>query len=442
MRSMNRLEILMNQVPVGFWDVSRHGDHRLGYYKSWIDNPRSRPISLSLPLIPVGQYHTGPKVEAFFDNLLPDSTDIRRRLATRFKVKTIKPFDLLSEIGRDCVGAIQLLPENNERLDDQKIYPDGRAITDEEIGRLLKRITSGASNFNTGLSEEFRISVAGIQEKTALLLWKNQWFVPHGATPTTHILKLPIGALPDIDMSLSVENEWFCLNFLSGFGIPVPEVEIADFQDVRCLQVSRFDRLVSNETIIRLPQEDLCQVFSVYPSQKYESDGGPGIPDIMKLLLGAVDPERDRSVFFKTQILFWLLAAIDGHAKNFSIFLMPANQFRMTPVYDVLSAYPVTGNGNGLLPKQKLKMAMAVHGKNKHYKWDRITKKHWLMTAKMAGMNEETVTGLFEQIREEWEDAMEKALEKTKKSAFSSSIYPLAEVICERFSESVKSLLY
>ena len=67
------------------------------------------------------------------------------------------------------------------------------------------------------------------------------------------------------------------------------------------------------------PSEDCCQALSFPPALKYESDGGPGILSIMQLLKGSDDPEHDLRMFLKAQIVLWLLGAIDGHAKNFSI---------------------------------------------------------------------------------------------------------------------------
>jgi serine/threonine-protein kinase HipA len=66
----------------------------------------------------------------------------------------------------------------------------------------------------------------------------------------------------------------------------------------------------------------------------------------------------DRRIFFKTQILFWLLAAIDGHGKNFSVFLEAGNRYRMTLLYDILSAYPLMSKKG--LQRQKIKMAMSL----------------------------------------------------------------------------------
>jgi serine/threonine-protein kinase HipA len=98
-----------------------------------------------------------------------------------------------------------------------------------------------------------------------------------------------------------------------------------------------------------------------------------------------MDAAEDRRDFIRTQVVFWLLAAIDGHVKNFSILLLPGGAFRVTPRYDILSAYPMLGHSRGLSP-QKITMAMAVEGKNRHHHWNGIRRRHWLETAKRCGV--------------------------------------------------------
>ncbi|PWU32249.1 HipA domain-containing protein, partial [Enterobacter hormaechei] len=77
--------------------------------------------------------------------------------------------------------------------------------------------------------------------------------------------------------------------------------------------------------------------------------------------------ERDNAQFFMTQIVFWMLAATDGHAKNFSISIGPQGLYHLTPVYDGLSAGPVIGHGNNQISWQKFKLAMAVRGSSNYY---------------------------------------------------------------------------
>jgi serine/threonine-protein kinase HipA len=130
----------------------------------------------------------------------------------------------------------------------------------------------------------------------------------------------------------------------------------------------------------------MCQALGRSPSLKYQADGGPGIVGIMQLLLGSADAAGDRDRFFRAQILFWLLAATDGHGKNFSLYLESDNRYRLTPLYDILSAHPLMQTN--ALPKQKAKMAMAVKGKKPYYYWDSIQSRHFISTAKRANFSE------------------------------------------------------
>jgi len=294
-----------------------------------------------MPLRPTE--YRGDTVTAYFDNLLPDSRRIRERIQRHFAASSSSAFDLLAEIGRDCVGAIQLLPESASAPDGHKI--EGATLTRKDIENLLTDLLR-TTPMGTQESDDFRISLAGAQEKTALLRLKGQWLRPIGTTPTTHILKLPIGTGGGgIDLTTSVENEWLCAEILRAYGVPVARCSMDRFGAQQVLVVERFDRRLSSDGswIVRLPQEDLCQATGVPSDRKYEADGGPGIQTTMDLLLGSSRAEDDRRDFFKTQMLYWLLCAIDGHAKNFSLFMETDGGYRLTPRYDVLSAYPVLG---------------------------------------------------------------------------------------------------
>lgn len=147
-------------------------------------------MSLSLPYtgdLPL----RGAVVRNFFDNLLPDSGSIRKRVASHFKLASIEAFDLLQEIGRDCAGAIQLLKEDQAPAGVKRI--DGIVMSEEDVERHLIQITQPGPAGHGDDADELRISLAGAQEKTALLWHNDNWMRPHGSTPTTHILKLPLG---------------------------------------------------------------------------------------------------------------------------------------------------------------------------------------------------------------------------------------------------------
>ena len=376
----------MNGQRVGLWFWSRTGTPAFRYDALWSQSPNARPLSMSMPLPAAGGDITGAVVENYFDNLLPDSNRIRERLRRRFGAPSTRAADLLARIGRDCVGAIQLLPDGVVPAAHDHI--DSQPLTDAQVEALLHDVTDDASAEDSLLAD-FRISIAGAQEKTALLRVRDRWHLPHAATPTTHIFKLPLGRVGNMraDMSNSVENEWLCHNVLALLGFDVAKTEMAQFGRQKVLVVERFDRrwMDGSRWIARLPQEDFCQATGTPGDLKYQSDGGPGIRACLDLLSGSSQANADKLAFVKTQLMFWLMAATDGHAKNFSIFLERGGGFRLTPLYDVLSAWPIIGNGANRVSPRRAKLAMALRGKNVHYNLHDIHMRHWQALAKQSG---------------------------------------------------------
>ena len=385
------LSVAMNGDLVGKLTKNTDGGMSFQYAEEWLAEPGARAISLSLPL-QKGRI-IGSAVYNFFSSLLPDSEAIIDRMQIRFKVKTNHPFDLLAAVGRDCVGAIQLYSPDTEIPSVMETHAE--PLNENQIEELL----DGYQTAPLGMSEDvdFRISLAGAQEKTALLWYQDCWQRPQGSTPTSHIFKLPIGLIEhhNIDLRESCENEWLCLCIAREFGFPVTNAELAIFGQKKVLIVERFDRKWSSSGnwLLRLPQEDCCQALSVAPALKYESDGGPGIESIMTLLLGSQKAIDDREMFFKSQILFWMLAAIDGHGKNFSIFIESGTSFRLTPLYDVMSAFPIF-EARGIEIK-KAKMAMALQGKNRQYNFSMIQPRHFISTATKVGFPTKTAMELM-----------------------------------------------
>ena len=373
------LNAWMNGELVGTWSVNR-GTHTFVYAGSWIDSPKVRSLSLSLP-ITASREVRGDAVAHYFDNLLPDNERIRERLGRRFRTRSTDAFALLEAIGRDCVGAVQLLPQDAEPIGWNGV--DCEPLSDKQIAAVLRAVPAdtgpGAPQPDDDL---FRISIAGAQEKTAFTRHKGRWCRPHGATPTTHIFKLPLGLVGGsrrVDLSDSVQNEWVCAQIVAQLGLPVAPTAMARFGDEEVLVVERFDRawMDGKTWIARLPQEDLCQALGVPPRRKYEADGGPGMAKCLQLLAGSADAQQDTLAFQLTQLAFWLMAATDGHAKNYSIFLQPGDSYVMTPLYDVLSMWPYFGSGPNRLNRRQAGLAMALRSKNAHYKLETIQPRHW-----------------------------------------------------------------
>ncbi len=380
------LAIWMNGHRVGVWTQARR-NHVLQYDSSWVASPAGRMLSLSLPFTPGNVEHRGEVVAHYFDNLLPDSGAIRTRIRSRFATASTDAFELLTAIGRDCVGAVQLLPDGESPVGYDRI--DAEPLSDADVERSIAASLSAGRVLGQPESDEFRISLAGAQEKTALLFHRGKWCRPLGATPTTHIVKLPLGLVGHLQMDMkdSVENEWLCARLMQAYGLSTASCEIVEFGARKVLVVERFDRArQTGGWIARLPQEDFCQALGRPSIQKYESDGGPGMRDILRILETGSCPAEDMRAFLKAQVVYWLLAATDGHAKNFSLFHERGGKYRLTPFYDVLSAWPLIGRGAGKLDEHKVKLAMAVRSKSAHWKLNDIRARHWIETARRYGI--------------------------------------------------------
>ncbi len=399
-RARPPLNVFINSRLVGQLRKQASGATDFQYDESWLHWQHVFPISLSLPLRE--DRYVGDPVVAVFDNLLPDDIDIRRRLAERVGSEGDDAYSLLSVIGRDCVGALQFLPDGAEPGAAGKVT--GAAASAGRIAALLADL--GRTPLGVSADDkDFRISVAGAQEKTALLFRKGKWHVPHGSTATTHILKPQIGVLRNgLDLTRSVENEHFCMLLTAALGLPTAKTSIATFDSARVLVVERFDRhWTKDKRLLRVPQEDLCQALSTPPARKYQSEGGPGMREVLRLLKASDDPEADRKLFVKAQMVFWLLGATDGHAKNFSIFLHPGGGFRLTPLYDVMSLQPAYVAGQ--IKRNRMKLAMSV-GRNRHYIVETIKPRHFRESAEQAGMPASTVREITDELQRTWPTAL------------------------------------
>jgi serine/threonine-protein kinase HipA len=380
------LAVWANGVRVGHWRLPARARMEFQYDDAWRHADEARPLSLSLPLTLDAHAHRGAAVEAYFDNLLPDSDPIRRRLQERFHTDSRGAFDLLAAIGRDCVGAVQMLPPDETPASTNKI--EAQPLSDAAIAQELAGVTSPDARHSD--DSDFRISIAGAQEKTAFLRHHGKWCRPIGSTPTTHIFKLPLGLVGNTqaDMRTSVENEWLCARIVAAFGLPVARCEIGEFGAHKVLIVERFDRALhsSGKYWLRLMQEDFCQATGTPWHRKYQADGGPGVTQVARILRGSVEAQRDLETIFKAQVLFWMLAATDGHAKNFSIRILAGGRFHLTPLYDVLSAWPIIGKRANEIPPEKVKLAMALPGERPHYLLKSIQRRHFEALAKRLGV--------------------------------------------------------
>jgi serine/threonine-protein kinase HipA len=267
--------------------------------------------------------------------MLPDNPEILRRWGTRYKVSPSNPFALLSVVGEDCPGAVQIIPPDHPLKPRQRVRWLTLAELELRIRALKDDAGAGRLENDTG-----QFSLPGAQAKTALYRVNNRWGVPRGRTPTTHILKPETGRIAHI-----VTNEHFCLQLARQCRLPAAISEVEIIGGIPVIIVERFDRIRDRSgTVRRVHQEDMSQALAT--REKYQQHGGPGIYNIMELLQFSDRPDIDRDRFMRAQAFNYIIAGTDAHARNYSINYAPGGAFRLSPLYDVISDLPYQRRGH------------------------------------------------------------------------------------------------
>lgn len=375
-----RLVALLNGNVVGH--VYQMGNGRLAfvYDEEWRTGDSAYPLSLSMPLL--AREHSDRAIRAYLWGLLPENPDVLAWWARRYGVSRYRIVDLLAHVGEDCAGAIQFtVPERTQELIGAATLVDELSLVqwmdETELESRLRDLrlnpAAGRSANDTG-----QFSLAGAQPKTAL--YQNRagdWGVPSGRMPTNRILKLPTLGLDDL-----AYNEHFCALLARELGMPAAVTRVQHFGDEVAIVVDRYDREEIGDTLIRVHQEDLCQALGVLPTRKYEGDGGPTVSAIYDVLReSSTNPDEDCMRFFDAISLNWLLAATDGHAKNYSILHAAGPQLRLAPLYDIITILPYPQ-----LNYDTSRLAMSVGGERQI---STIAATHWLRLARTLGLNPE-----------------------------------------------------
>jgi serine/threonine-protein kinase HipA len=264
----------------------------------------------------------------FFENMLPEGPALAR-LADLAGVRPVNTYGILAAFGRDCAGAIMVLPDGER--------PGGAAesgyspMASEDLQRLISRLD--VTPLGAAPERGFRPSLAGFQSKALLgRAADGTWQLPSGDAPSTWILK-PDGPHP------MAANEATCLGLAADCGLDVPEGELLYVAGLPVLAVRRYDRLdaPAGRIPLRLHQEDGCQATATPPGQKYEEQGGPTLRDLATLLRNFGDP-RDVTTLLRRTTFNMAVGNADAHAKNFSVLHeLSSPEIRLGPLYDVLS---------------------------------------------------------------------------------------------------------
>ncbi|MBX6323733.1 MAG: HipA domain-containing protein, partial [Rhodospirillaceae bacterium] len=284
------LVVLADGRVMGEIRRSRAGRLTFVYDEGWRTSSNAYPLSLSMPLV-VAEHEHG-RIEPWLWGLLPDNEAILARWGQRFQVSPRNAFALLSVVGEDCAGAIQLVaPDRVPALmeaDQGSVAWLSASDIAERLALLRKDQSAWRVARDTG-----QFSLAGAQPKTALLFDGERWGVPSGRMATTHILKPPIDAFDG-----HAENEHLCLALARTLGLPAARSQVLRFGDEVAIVVERYDRLRSPTGIRRLHQEDLCQALGLPPTKKYQNEGGPGTTEMLEVIRShSGEPQEDAWTF-------------------------------------------------------------------------------------------------------------------------------------------------
>jgi serine/threonine-protein kinase HipA len=369
----DQLAVYLDGVRVGILHQNAHGKLSFEYDDSYRSLPVSVPLSLSMPK--AAKTHPNKRVLAFISGLLPDSEPALQRLGRKYGVSANNPFALLGHIGRDAAGAVQILPMTSDCDDAASRQGEIELLDDEAIRRTLTDLARSPESWDPGRNAG-RWSLAGAQSKIALFRSPDgRWGVPCDSTPTTHILK---PSMPNYEGHHL--NEHLCLRAAQLCGLPAAETDLLTTDSYEVLVSRRYDRVQDQDgRWRRLHQEDLCQALSVPPSMKYQADGGPGIPQVARLLMTSGLPssrQRNLERFFDYLVYNVAIAATDAHAKNFSV-LLSARDLRLAPLYDVASYLPYDH-------ESRLHSAMKV---GNSWEMASITDNDWAAVGARLGMN-------------------------------------------------------
>ena len=310
------------------------------------------PLSIRYPLSVVRAQ--GEKLRWWLEGLLPDDTETIRSLKREHGLVGGDYLRVLgTAMGTDCAGAIQFCPP--EKVD-HLLSESGKEepITEDEIAAWLERIRVDPGNraFRVGRADS-GFSLAGVQTKVAVRRTPDGgWVVPDGPIPTTHIIKL---ARQDTFANEAV-TEHLVMETVRRMGVAAARTRPARFGGMEVLVVERFDR--TGDGTARIHQEDFCQALGYRPDLKYEGDGGPGPEEIAHVLRQADPGNADANLrrFRDSLLCQWLVASIDGHAKNHSVMLLGHGTAHLGPVYDLNSWLPYRQT----TPTHLLRMAMRI----------------------------------------------------------------------------------
>lgn len=330
------LHVYMNAYKAGLLVQDMTGQLSFTYDQSYLQHPGAIPLSFSLPLQEAK--FNNSQCRGFFSGLLPES-EVREVVAKNLGISAKSDFSMLREIGGECAGALSFIVPGQE----QTVHAhDNKHLTDSEFAGILRSLPQRP--LLAGV-KDIRLSLAGAQEKLAIIYDDSGIALPLGSAISTHIVKPDLVKFPDI-----IYNEELCMQLAQLIGLQTADAQIKFANTTPYLLIKRYDRMQSGHTdkpIERIHQEDFCQALGIISDRKYQREGGPSLANCFNLIREtSVVPSTDLLQMLNAVLFNFLIGNNDAHGKNFS-FLYVMNDdggfsMRLAPFYDLISTsyYP------------------------------------------------------------------------------------------------------
>ena len=322
------------------------------------------PISMSLPL-KEGVYEN-KECRGFFNGLLPEGESVRVAIGKKYGINHKNDFSILKAVGYDCAGAVSFFetPQTGLR---EFFEIEGKILSDDELEKYILELPKKP----LALGIDMRLSLAGAQDKTAVVLIDGKVAIPTGGVPTTHILKPEIAGFKE-----TTENEYICLKSAKRLEIQVPETEIRKANETKFFLIERYDRVIENGLVKRVHQEDFCQASNIVSAYKYQAEGGVDFKQCFNILRQTSAPAITIMRFINLMVFNYLIGNHDAHGKNFSILHLDDGRLDFAPAYDILCS--------SVYQELSPKMAMKIGG---YYEPEKILPRHFERFANDVGIS-------------------------------------------------------
>lgn len=322
--TLGALEVWVDGRIVADLTMSRRRVPQLRYRRDYVAERGSGALGLSVPLPLATAPFKGDLVDYWIESLLPEG-ETRTFLERYFHVRRGDGFALLAAIGRDCAGAVAILPADQPP---EEAAGSLRPLTPDEVGEAVENLRQHP----LGVDEEVRVSLGGLQSKLLLVQVDGGWARPAGGTPSTHILKPDPPEFPGL-----VASEAFAQRAAALAGLSAAEVRLDVFGGRTVLVVTRFDRQVASGKVTRLHQEDGCQALGIDPSGtgKYQAlDGVASYRKLAAVLAAHADDPQAQLRQLGAMLTFTVaIGNTDAHLRNHA-FLHEAGRLALAPIYD------------------------------------------------------------------------------------------------------------